>query len=79
MGLCRSLCCRPCHLLSHGLLQDNSDDVVLRSLLNTFKANLESTPTLAWQYFGTQRGMHGIFPAAPRSKCNNYDPRVRTA
>ncbi len=65
--------CRP--LLSW---QNPRDSRVFTYLKPVFAANLAATPTIKWQYFGTQSGMFNILPAKARSNCNDYDPRVCT-
>ncbi|XP_065835890.1 VWFA and cache domain-containing protein 1-like isoform X3 [Oscarella lobularis] len=56
---------------------DNAQFNVGANLVSTFKSNLQSNPTLKWQYFASQEGLISIYPAFKVQDCGSYDPRFR--
>ncbi|XP_065835518.1 VWFA and cache domain-containing protein 1-like [Oscarella lobularis] len=56
---------------------DNAQFNVGADLVSKFKSNLQSNPTLKWQYFASQEGLISIYPAFKVQDCGSYDPRFR--
>ncbi|XP_065835892.1 VWFA and cache domain-containing protein 1-like isoform X2 [Oscarella lobularis] len=56
---------------------DNAQFNVGENLVSMFKSNLQSNPTLKWQYFASQEGLISIYPAFKVQDCGSYDPRFR--
>ncbi|XP_039253566.2 VWFA and cache domain-containing protein 1-like [Styela clava] len=39
--------------------------------------NIRDSPSLKWQYFGSETGIMTTYPKAMKKDCDSYDPRVR--
>ncbi|XP_014676318.1 PREDICTED: VWFA and cache domain-containing protein 1-like, partial [Priapulus caudatus] len=47
------------------------------TVLDRMRTNLQTVPSLKWQYYGDENGVITTFPSVPKKDCHKYDPRFR--
>ncbi|XP_070571547.1 VWFA and cache domain-containing protein 1-like isoform X2 [Ptychodera flava] len=60
-----------------GKYADETPRQLSKSVVDVMKRNYETTPTLKWQYFGSEQGIFTLYPATSVSSCTEYDHRYR--